>query len=187
MPLTIFVPGSEEYDPVENLFFTTKGTTLVLEHSLVSISKWESRWKVPFLSLSKGMSQEQLRDYVRCMTITQHVDPLVYYALTSDNYNEVIQYIQDPMTATTIDDNALRRKQKGPKRNGVVTSELVYFWMTQLNIPPEYQKWHFNRLMTLIKVAALEQETPQKMPKRDILSQNKSLNAMRRAKHHSRG
>lgn len=185
--LKIFVPGSEEYDPVNNIFFYTKDTTLVLEHSLVSISKWESKWKIPFLSLDKGMTQDQLRDYVKCMTLTQNVDPNVYYAITAEQYKEIIAYMEDPMSATTIDEKQLRRRQKGGRRTGAVTSELVYYWMSALNLPSEYQKWHFNRLMKLIQVASLEQEEPQKMSKRDIYSQNRALNKARRAKHHTRG
>lgn len=179
--LQIVVPGVEQYDPVQNLFYTTRDTKLTLEHSLVSISKWESKWKTPFLSL-KQYTPEQFLDYVKCMTITQNVDPYVYSALTKDNRKAIAKYMEDPMTATTVNDKHL----KGG-RNRVVTSELIYYWMTALNIPFECQKWHFNRLMTLIRVAALEQQPPKQMSKRDIMSQNKALNAARRAKHHSRG
>lgn len=183
--LKIIVPGAEQYDPVQNLFYTTKETTLVLEHSLVSISKWESKWKKPFMNTNKGMTREELQDYVRCMTLTQNVDPLVYSALTTENYQSILKYMEDPMTATTINEKNLPKQ--GPRSNKTVTSELVYYWMTALNIPFECQKWHFNRLMTLIRVASIEQQPPKKMSKRDIMSQNKSLNAARRARLHSHG
>ena len=179
------MPGAEQYDPVQNLFYTTKETVLTLEHSLVSISKWESKWKKPFMSVNARMNQEELKDYVRCMTLTQNVDPLVYTALTQQNYTEILKYMEDPMTATTVNDKNIPKA--GPRGGKVVTSELVYYWMTALNIPFECQKWHFNRLMTLIRVASAEQQPPKKMSKRDIMSQNKSLNAARRAKLHSHG
>lgn len=179
--LQITVPGAEQYDPVQNLFFTTKETTLVLEHSLLSVSKWESKWKKPFLNM-RQFTPEQLLDYVRCMTITQNVDPKVYQALTKDNLSDILKYMEDPMTATTVNDKNMRGG-----RGKVVTSELIYYWMTALNIPFECQKWHLNRLMMLIRVASIEQQPPKQMSKRDIMSQNKALNAARRAKHGSRG
>jgi len=183
--LKIIVPGAEQYDPVENLFYTTKDTNLTLEHSLVSISKWEAKWKKPFMSAT-GMTQEELKSYVRCMTLTQNVDPLVYSALTQNNYSQILKYMEDPMTATTVNEKNIPKS--GPRAGRVVTSELVYYWMTALNIPFDpCQKWHFNRLMTLIRVASIEQQPPKKMSKRDIMAQNKSLNAARKARLHSRG
>lgn len=188
MPMKLVVPGAEQYDPVENLFYTTKDTTLLLEHSLLSISKWESKWKVPFISASaKGMTQAQIQDYVRCMTISQNVDPLVYNALTKEDYEAITDYMQDPMSATTINDKNLPKSGGGGRKGQTVTSELVYYWMTALNIPFECQKWHFNRLMKLIQVASIEQQPPKQMSKRDIMKQNKALNAARRARLGSRG
>lgn len=185
MPLKITIPGGEDYDPIQNLFYTTKETTIVLEHSLVSISKWEQKWKVPFLN-NKQMTKEQLEDYVKCMTITQNVDPLVYLALTQDNYNDISKYMEDPMTATVINEKNIPRG--GPGRGGrTITNELIYYWMAALQIPFTCEKWHINRLMTLIRVASIEQQPPKQMSKRDIMAQNKSLNAARRAKMHSRG
>ena len=183
--LKIVIPKTEQYDPERNLFFTTNEQTLILEHSLVSISKWESKWKTPFLH-NKGLTREQLQDYVRCMTLTQNVDPRVYYALTSKNYEDIKNYMEDPMTATVINEKNLPPNMRG-KQNKLITSELIYYWMTALNIPPEYQKWHLNRLMTLIRVASLEQQPPKNMSKRDIMSQNAALNAARRAKLKSKG
>ena len=185
MPLRITIPGGEDYDPVQNLFYTTKETTIVLEHSLVSISKWEQKWKVPFLN-NKQMTREQLEDYIKCMTITQNVDPLVYLALTQDNYKAILKYMEDPMTATIINDKNLPKG--APGRGGrTITNELIYYWMSALQIPFTCEKWHINRLMTLIRVASIEQQPPKQMSKRDVMAQNKSLNAARRAKLHSRG
>lgn len=187
MPLKIIVPGQECYDPVENRFYATKDTILTLEHSLVSISKWESKWKIPFMQLKQGMTKPQFESYVKCMTLTQNVDPVVYSTLTDGNYEAISRYISDPMSATTINEKNLPKQ--GPGSAGrVVTSELVYYWMAALQIPFDpCQKWHFNRLMNLIRIGSIEQQPPKKMSKRDVMSQNKSLNAARRAKLHSKG
>lgn len=186
--LEIVVPETNNlWDPVEELFITSKETKLSLEHSLVSLTKWESKWHIPFLT-NKQLTIPQLRDYVRCMTITQHVDPLVYYALTQDNLDAIMRYVEDPMTATTINEKALRASQSGPRQNEIVTNELIYYWMTQLNIPFEpCQKWHLNRLMMLIKVASIKSQPPKKMSRADAMSQQRALNAARRAKSGSRG
>ena len=184
--LEIIIPKSNNlWDPVKGKFLKIKETRLVLEHSLVSISKWESKWKVPFIG-NQQITEDQLRDYIRCMTITQNVDPLVYYALTPENIKDILLYIEDPMTATVINEKNIPRGKAGHGQQ-VITSELVYYWMSALNLPSEYQKWHFNRLMTLIKVASIEQQPPKQMSKKDIMAQNKSLNAARRARLHSKG
>ena len=187
--LKITVPGVELFDPETGLIYTTKETTLALEHSLVSLSKWESKWKIPFLSSGSGpasakrqLTQEQLLDYIRCMTLTQNVDPMVYRSLTRENLNDIMKYIEDPMTATTINP---QQQKRGKQR--VVTSELIYYWMTALNIPSEYQKWHLNRLLTMIQVASIEKEPPKKIDPKSVMRQNHSLNAARRAKHHTKG
>lgn len=185
--LKITVPGNELFDPEKNLFYVTKDTTIALEHSLVSVSKWEAKWKIPFLGdgiTKRNLEPEQLMDYIKFMTLTQNVDNNVYMALTRDNINDILAYIEDPMTATTINQ---RQSGRGRGRQRVVTSELIYYWMTALNIPFECQKWHLNRLLMLIQVASIEQEPDKKMDPRSVMKQNKSLNAARRAKHHTRG
>ena len=191
--LKITIPGQELFDPETNLFHYTKPVTLVLEHSLVSLSKWESKWKIPFLSLGQQrlgkdkdnqLTPEQFLDYVRCMTLTQNVDPEVYKCLTKENLNDILHYIEDPMTATTIS----KQQKKGSNQGRVITSELIYAWMAILRIPYEVcQKWHLNRLLTLIQVTGLEQEPPKKMDPKNVLKQNRSLNAARRMRHHSKG
>lgn len=185
--LEIIVPETNKlWSPVCELFLTTNETKLVLEHSLVAVSKWEAKWHTPFLS-NKQLTPVMLRDYVRCMTITQNVDPLVYYALTEDNLRDIMEYIENPMTATTINEKALQSISNGPRSGRIITSDLIYYWMTALNIPFECQKWHLNRLMTLIKVASIEQQPPKKMSRKEALSQQKALNAARRARLGSRG
>ena len=178
--LEVDVPAGEFYNEDTNLFFETKAIRLRLEHSLVSISKWEATWKKPFLSREKH-SNEELRDYVRCMTLNQHVDPMVYHALTSENLKAIAEYISDEMTATTIQDPSQKTSRE------VVTSELIYYWMVAYNVPWEAQKWHLSRLMTLIRICSIKNGPQKKMSKHDILSRNARLNAQRRAKYKTRG
>lgn len=177
--LTIHVPGRELFDNRTQQFVETKDQVLVLEHSLVSLSKWESKWKKPFLS-KEDRTYEEMLDYVRCMTITQNVNPDVYLALTRVNMQAINNYIQDPMTATTF------RNKKGSSRE-IITSEIIYYWMIALGIPFECQKWHLNRLLTLINVCSIKNTPEKKMSKADAMNQQRSLNAMRRAKLHSKG
>lgn len=179
--LSIIVPETELYDENTEEFTFVKETKLVLEYSLVAISKWESKWKIPFLE-SEEKTIEQMIDLVRCMTITQNVKPDVYKAISMDILQEVINYIGDPMTATTFSNT-----QHNAKNAEKVTSELIYYWMTALQIPMECQKWHLNRLMVLIRVANEKNQPPKKMSKADIFRQNKALNAQRRAKFKTRG
>ena len=178
--LTIVVPGREFFDEANNEFSYHKEVTLQLEHSLVSLSKWESKWNKPFLS-SDNKTDEEILDYVRCMTITQNIGKEVYYRLTKENIEKINEYINLPMTATTFKD------QNGPRNRDIVTAEIIYYWMISLNIPLECQKWHLNRLLTLIKVCSIKNTPPKKMTKQEILSRNKALNAARRQSLGSRG
>lgn len=178
--LQITIPGMEMFNEKTNEFFTTKETTLQLEHSLVSLSKWESKWNVPFLGKNEK-SIEQTIDYIRCMTITQNINPIIYSCLTENNISEINNYIDLPMTATTFND-----MYSAPNRE-IVTSELIYYWMIALNIPMECQKWHLNRLLTLIRVCNVKNSPPKKMSKGEIMRRNASLNAARRQKYNTKG
>lgn len=179
--LELEIPGMEFFDEATSEFVTTKPIVLRLEHSLVSISKWESKWKVPFLSAEKKTVAQTI-DYIRCMTMNQHVDSFVYKALTNEHVEKVNAYIEDNKTATTFNEhNSSKRSSE------IVTSELIYFWMAQFNIPTECQKWHLSRLLTLIRIASIKNSPEKKMSKRAILSQNRSLNAARRKKLGTRG
>lgn len=180
--LTITIPGTEFFDENSQTFISTKGCVLNLEHSLVSLSRWESKWKKPFLSTTEKTREESL-DYVRCMTINQVHDPLVYMAITPAQMEQINHYIADPMTATTIND---RRNGRGGGRE-IVTSELIYYWMVAYQIPFECQKWHLGRLMTLIKVCDVKNAPAQKIPKSSLMNRNKSLNAARKAHMGTRG
>lgn len=184
--LKIVVPPAkigEEFNEATSEFIpiTTKEQTLQLEHSLVSLSKWEAKWRKPFLSNSKRTMEESI-DYIRCMTLTQNVDPNVYKALTPQLLAEVSAYIDASMTATTISKNGNRSAN-----SEIITSELIYYWMVSYQIPFECQKWHLSRLLTLINVCNAKNAPKKKMSQREIMARNRALNAARRKKHHTRG
>jgi len=178
--LEVTIPQTSFYDEANNLFIDINEQTLTLEHSLVSIEKWEAKWHVPFLS-REPKTYEQTVDYIRCMTLTKNVDPLVYRAVTGDVIEKVNAYIDEPMTATTFS------KDNSPPSREIVTAELVYYWMTALNIPYECRKWHFNRLMTLVRVCNLKNSPGKKMSKRATASRNRELNRARRNKYKTKG
>ena len=179
--LPITIPSVELYDEYHGEFISTKEQTLQLEHSLVSLSKWESKWHKPFLS-KQEKSHEETIDYIRCMTLTQNVDPNVYNYLTNENIKRVNDYIDDPMTATTFSDD-----KKGKPSREIVTAEVIYYWMIALNIPDKCEKWHLNRLLTLIKVCNIKNQPAKKMSKREIMSRNAAINAARRQQMNSKG
>lgn len=180
--LRIEIPVAPEgWDEAKQEFVEAETVTLELEHSLVSISKWESKWCKAFLSKQEKTLEETL-DYIKCMTLADDVDPNVYTLLTNENMKEINSYIEAPMTATYFSD----QKSKGGSRE-VVTSELIYYWMIALQIPFECQYWHLNRLLTLVRVCNVKNQPPKKMSKRDIMSRNASLNAARRQQLNSRG
>lgn len=188
--LRITIPGVEQWDYQREEFVNTKEQTLQLEHSLVSISKWESKWCKPFMT-KEPKTREETIDYVRCMTITQNVDPDIYRYLTEENLKQVNAYIEAPMTATKINRNRRPRPVKGQKRrvrSGMITtSEVLYQQMIALGIPFECQKWHLNRLIMLIEVCNAEGETQNIMSQKDVLSQNAALNAARRKQLNTKG
>ena len=183
--LHIDVGGGEFFNDLTNEFYYVKPRSLTMEHSLLSISKWESKWKKPYMSKDPKHSKtfEEDLDYIRCMTITKDVDPLLYNNLTADDYKKIREYCDDPHTATTI--TSLNPQNKKPR---IVTSELVYCWMVSYNIPAEYEKWHINRLLTLIRVCSIENNpNGKKMSKAAIARQNAEINAARRAKYNTKG
>lgn len=182
--LKLTVPGYEYYDERTNMFGRTKTTTLQLEHSLVSLSKWEEKWQKPFLGKDQK-TMEQCIDYVRCMTITQNVDPLVYNGLTAENFEVINRYIEAPMTATWFSE-----KDKKKFNREVITAEIIYYWMIALNIPFECQKWHLNKLLTLVRVCNIKNTPPKKHGKganRAMLDQRTALNRARREQLHTKG
>lgn len=179
--LYITIPSQEFWDEKKEEFVTIKEQTLQLEHSLVSVSKWEAKWRKVFLS-KKDKTNEEVIDYIKCMTITQNVDPDVYKYLTKENIEEIQEYITAPMTATWFSDET-----HSGSSSEQVTSELIYYWMIAQNIPFECQKWHLNRLLTLIRVCSIKNKSPKKMSKSEIMMRNASLNAARRKQLNSKG
>ena len=180
--LQITIPARDDlWDEANGKFVTSKEQKLVLEHSLVSLSKWESKWCKPFLSRQEKTTEETI-DYIRCMTLTQNVNPKVYNFLTDENIRDVNAYIEAPMTATWFSNS-----NTGKQNREQITAELVYYWMIALNIPFECQKWHLNRLLTLIRVCEVKNSPPKKMSKREILNRNAALNAARRKQLNSKG
>ena len=179
--LTITIPATEEFDEIKGEFITTREQTLQLEHSLISISKWESKWCKPFLA-KQDKTREEVIDYVKCMTLNKNVNDDVYRCLTQDNITAINEYIGAPMTATYFSN-----QDKGKRNNEQITSELIYYWMIALQIPFECQKWHINRLLTLIRVCNVKNTPPKKMSKREIISRNAALNAARRQQLNTKG
>lgn len=169
------------WDEKKEEFVYTKEQTLQLEHSLVSISKWESKWNKAFLG-KKEKTNEEILDYVRCMTINKNVGADIYNYMTDENITDINKYINAPMTATCI-----TRQNSNKKNNDVVTSELIYFWMVSYNIPVEFEKWHLNRLLTLIEVCDVKNSPKKKMSGKEIASRNAALNAQRKARLGTRG
>lgn len=184
--IKIVIPSSEYYDEAKGEFISIKEQTLQLEHSLVSISKWESKWKKPFLTKDEK-TKEEILDYIRCMTINQNVDEKVYLALTAKDVKRVVEYLDDPYSATVINDLKVPGAPPRRKSSEFITSELIYYWMVALQIPFECQKWNLNRLMTLIRICEIKNGPKQKMSRSQILAQNSALNKARREALHSKG
>lgn len=177
----VIIPSAEFYDPVKNIFIESKGGKFVIEHSLVSLSKWESKWHTPFLS-DKPKTMEQSIDYIRCMTITQNVDQNLYRQITQPVMDDINAYIEDPMTATWFNN----KDDKKPGKE-VITAELIYYWMIAFNIPVDCQKWHLNRLLTLIRVCDIKSQPAKKMGRHATLNSYRSLNEARRRALGTRG
>lgn len=178
--LNITIPKREYFNEDTCEFIDLPEQVLTLEHSLISISKWEAKWHKPFLD-GKDKSTEEILDYIACMTITEDVNPEVYSRMTEGNIKSINSYIENSMTATTFS-----KEQNSPTRE-IITSELIYYWMVALNIPFECQEWHLNRLLTLIKVCNIKNNPPKKMSKQEVMNRNKQLNAARKKQMNTKG
>ena len=182
--LHLRIPDRELWDPIKEKFISVKGCEIDLEHSLESISKWESKWHIPFHDDRKQKTFEQNIDYVRCMCLTPNVDPGVFNYLTERNVNNIVAYIGDSATATWFNDAANRKTGK----REIITAEIIYYWMTVYNIPESYQTWHLNKLMTLLRVCAEKNNPDKKKTKTgNLAAQRRALNAARRKQYHTRG
>ncbi len=175
-----FDEKTEEFLPPIDI----KETKIQIEHSLIALKKWEQKWHIPFLGKDEK-TYEELTDYIRCMTLTHGVDPEVYRWIPNDVLEKVIAYIKDPMTATWFKDNKLVGAQKSSRE--VITAEIIYYWMIALSIPPEYQKWHLNQLLTLIKVVSIKNGKQEKMDPREAARERAAINKMRREKYKTKG
>lgn len=182
--LEITIKQQELFDENKQEFIVIEGQKLLLEHSLASISKWESKWKKAFLGTTKkdDKSLEETLDYIKCMTLTPNVSDIVYNYLSEENIKKITDYINDSMTATTFYNN----EQPSVKKEQI-TSELIYYWMITANIPIECEKWHLNRLLTLIRVFSIKNTPPKKMSKNEIISRNAALNAARKKQLYTKG
>lgn len=181
--LKITVLGTEHFNEETNEFFTVGDEVLELEHSLVSLSKWEEKYEVPFLG-DQTKTPEQTLDYIRIMTQGEERPEEFYKRLTQANVKEISEYIDRKMTATWF---AETTRPKGPRASEVITAELIYYWMTALQIPFECQHWHLKKLLTLIQVCMLKNQPAKKMPKREAMSQQAALNAARKAQFGTNG
>jgi len=179
--LRITIPAVEQWDEQKQEFITTKEQTLSLEHSLVSLSKWESKWCKAFLTKQEKTIEETL-DYIKFMTLTQNVDSEVYNYLTNGNISEINEYIEAPMTATYFSDEKTSKTSREQ-----ITAELIYYWMIIMSIPFECQKWHLNRLLTLIRVCSIKNSPTKKMSKQALISRNAALNAARKQQLNTKG
>lgn len=183
--LEIKVPKKDCWDEEKEIFVIFPETHLKLEHSLVSLQKWESKFHTPFFATSDKTYDEVL-EYIVCMTINDVEDKSVYQYIPDVEMQRIIDYIKDPMTATWFGkkDNT---SKIGTKSREIITAEVIYYWMIKLGIPMECQKWHLNQLMTLIKVINVKDAKKPKRSKSDVAQEWAAINAARRAKYNTRG
>lgn len=178
--LELIIPRRTFFKESTSEFIEFNEIKLKLEHSLISLSKWESKIKKPFLS-DKKHSKEEMFYYIECMSLNPDIDPMVFKTIPDELYAIITDYIDDPMTATTI------RDMSNSSNRDIITAEIIYYWMIECRIPFECQKWHLNRLMTLIRVCSIKNAPQKKMSRREILEQNRKLNEARRKQNNTRG
>jgi hypothetical protein len=173
--LTIVIPGEEVYDELSETFSTIGDVTLNLEHSLLSLSKWESKFEKPFLS-TKDKTAEETLFYIRCMILTPNFTEETFNSFSKDNFESINDYINSKESATTF---GTMPETKG--KGETITSELIYYWMVAFNIPFDYETWHLNRLFSLIRICNIKQSKPKKMNRNELAQRNAQLNAQRKA------
>lgn len=178
--LSINIPDQELFDNQTQEFITLHGGKLVLEHSLLSVYKWESKWKKPFLS-KKEKTPEESRDYIRCMVVSGEIDPILYCFIPDQIISKVDDYINDPMSATTF------QKTNEPQPRDIVTAEIIYWEMTVLNIPIEFETRHLNHLLSLIKVCSIKNGPAKKKSKKERIEENRKRNEMNKKFFNTKG
>lgn len=179
--LILAVPGREVYNEETNEFLQVPDAELHLEHSLLSVFRWEAIWKKPFLDRNKKKTTEELISYVECMCLDKKVNSAVFYNLGKEHWDAIAKYIDDEQTATWFS------KSSGASNRETLTAELIYYYMTAYNIPFECQKWHLSRLLVLLRICGIKNSPEKKMSTSNILSQNAKLNAARRKAMHTKG
>lgn len=153
-----------------------------LEHSLLSLSRWEEKWKVPFLVTEPEKTMEQIIDYIRFMTITKNVPDKLYSCFSQDQINSIIDYIKDSHTATWFSEQGRSGYPKGGKER-IITAEIIYYWMIVNNIPWDpAERWHLNKLLTLIRVCSIENAPKKKQSQAEIANEYRQIKAARRAR-----
>ena len=181
--LTIILNETEFFDEQTQEFVYIDETILELEHSLVSLSKWESKFKKPFLN-TNDKTEEEVIGYIEAMTLSNNFSSLLYQRLTNEHVNSINDYISSSESATTFSDIG---RQRGPKTSEIITSELIYYWMTLYNIPFECENWHLNRLFALLRICNIKNSKEKKMSRSEAAAQQRSLNAQRRAQLGTKG
>lgn len=174
--LTLDIKGREYYDSDKEEFFKVPDTRITLEHSLISISKWESEFERPFMK-DDVKSQDELLYYIKCMAVDCVVNDDILLSFSQNDYDTLKQYMAKNMTATTISNSNNNKRNRD-----IITSEVLYYRMIALQIPFECQYWHINRLLMLINVCSLKNEPGKKLNKADLANQNRAINAARRNK-----
>lgn len=183
--LEVTIKERNLFDESSGEFIHIEGAKLQLEHSLVSVQKWEAIHHKPFLE-TDNKTLTEIKDYIRCMTLNPEnvIDRKIYDYIPGDVVSQIVSYIKNPMTATWFN-NKLQGAQKW--KNEVVTAEIIYYWMIIFNIPEEYRKWHLNQLLTLIKVVSIKQQPPKKVDKKQAALERDRINDERRRKYNTKG
>lgn len=179
--LKLIINQQDYYDELTSEFVKLEGHTIELEHSLLSLSKWESIYQVPFLG-PETKTSEQIMTYIKCMILTPNVDESIFQHFTQEDLDKIDKYINSKESATTF---GIMPQQKGPGE--VITSELIYYWMVAFNIPFEYEKWHINRLFSLVRICNIKNSKPKKMSRHEIAEQNRALNEQRKKQLNTTG
>lgn len=182
--LTLRLEKNEFYDEANKKFVYTPEITLVLEHSLLAVSKWESKYQIPFLSgAQENRSQDQILYYIESMIVKPEDPGNAIGYLTAKEISKVNRYIESKESATTFGEMPTTSQGRGE----TITSELIYYWMVAFNIPFECERWNLNRLFALIKICNIKNSPKKKMPKHSIAARNRELNQARRAQYNTSG